>query len=84
MSNHNSFPVLFDKIASVYYIWKIYLYFSIGNGQPTEPALCQLFRHTYIPYLINGVRLATRVYAPNGVSLGPGAQAPKSWLAPQI
>ena len=21
------------------------LYFSIGNGQPTEPALCRLYRH---------------------------------------
>jgi len=29
---------------------KIYLYFSIGNGQPTEPALCQLYRHTSVPY----------------------------------
>jgi len=25
----------------------IYLYFSIGNGQPREPALCQLYRHTH-------------------------------------
>jgi len=33
MSNRNSFRVLFDKIAFVYFIWKIYLYFSIGNGQ---------------------------------------------------
>ena len=35
ISNHNSFRVLFDKIASVYFIWKIYLYlyFSIGNGR---------------------------------------------------
>ena len=27
ISNDNSFRVLFDKIASVYFIWKIYLYF---------------------------------------------------------
>ena len=26
ISNHNSFRVLFDKIASVYIIWKIYIY----------------------------------------------------------
>jgi len=26
ISNHNSFQVLFDKIASLYIIWKIYLY----------------------------------------------------------
>jgi len=37
-----------DKIASVYVIWKLYLY--IGNGQPREPALCKLHRHTSIPY----------------------------------
>jgi len=30
MSNHNFFQVLFDKIVSVYFSWKIYLYFSIG------------------------------------------------------
>jgi len=32
--------VLFDKIASVglYFISKMYLYFSIGNGQPRERA----------------------------------------------
>jgi len=41
ISNHNSFRVLFDKIASVYFNSKIYLHFSIGNGQPVEPALCQ-------------------------------------------
>jgi len=29
---------------------KIYLYFSIVNGQPVEPALCQLYRHTFVPY----------------------------------
>jgi len=50
-SNHNSFGVLFDEIASVYYIWKIYLHFSIGNGQPMEPALCQLNRRTFVPYV---------------------------------
>jgi len=46
ISHHNSFPVLFDKIASVHFIWKIYFYFTTGNGQPGEPALCQLYRHT--------------------------------------
>ena len=51
VSNHIScFRVLFDKIASIYFIWKIYLYLSIGNGQPREPALCLLYRHTVVPY----------------------------------
>jgi len=31
----------------VYFIWKIYFYFSVENGQPREPALCQLNRQTY-------------------------------------
>jgi len=40
--------VLFDKIASVYFIFKsIYLYFSVGNGQPRKSALCQLYRRTF-------------------------------------
>ena len=32
--------------------WEIYSYFSIGNGQPREPALCQLYRYrrTFVPY----------------------------------
>jgi len=50
VSQHNSLRVLFDKIASAYFVWKIYQYFSIGNGQPREPALCHLYRHTFVPY----------------------------------
>jgi len=42
--------VLFDKISSVCFILKIYLYFSIGNGQRRQPALCQLYRRTFVPY----------------------------------
>jgi len=54
-SNDNSFRVLFDKIASVCFTWKIYWYFSIGNGQPNEPALCQLHRHSVVPcYMFYG------------------------------
>ena len=30
-------------------MWKMYSYFSIGNGQPREPALCQLYRRTFVP-----------------------------------
>ena len=25
--------------------------FSTGTGQPMEPALCQLYRHTFVPYI---------------------------------
>ena len=73
ISNRNSFRVVFDKIASVYFIWKIYLYFSIGNGQPREPALCQLYRHTFVPYgpteascfwLLTVPRVCTYTYEP--------------------
>jgi len=51
ISNYNSFRVLFDKIASVLFYWKIHSYFSIGNGHPREPALCRLYRHTFVPYI---------------------------------
>ena len=50
ISNHTSFRVLLDKIASMYFIWKIYCYFNIGNGQLREKALCQLYRHAFVPY----------------------------------
>jgi len=40
ISNHNGFPVLFDKIASVYFICKIYLYFSVGMARPANCANC--------------------------------------------
>jgi len=36
ISNHNIFRVLFDTVASVYFVGKMYLYFSIGNGQHTH------------------------------------------------
>ena len=45
--NHNSFRVLFDKIASADFIWKINLYFSAGNGQHREPALRSNFCIAY-------------------------------------
>ena len=41
--------MLFDKIANVYFIRKTYLYFCIENRQPREPALCQLYRHAFVP-----------------------------------
>jgi len=48
ISNHNRFRVLFRKIATaLYFIWNIYFCFSVGNGQPGEAALCQLYRHTF-------------------------------------
>jgi len=49
MSNHNRLRVLFDTIVSVHFIWKIYYYVSIENGQLRQPALCQLYRHTFVP-----------------------------------
>ena len=44
---------MFDEIASVCFMCekKICIYiFRIGNGQSREPALCQLYRHTFVPY----------------------------------
>jgi len=34
----------------------MYLYYGIGNGQPREPALCQLYRHTFVPYSSPGTK----------------------------
>jgi len=50
ISNHKSFRVLFDKIASAYFIGKMYWYFSVGNGQSREPVQCQLYPRTSVPY----------------------------------
>jgi len=67
ISNRNSFRVLFDKITERYN----YLYFSIGNGQPREPALCHLYctigirfcsvplRATLIFHLVDGLLSTT-------------------------
>ena len=49
--------VLFGKIASVYFIWKIYLYFSIGNGQSSELALFQLYRRTVVPCCLHALNV---------------------------
>ena len=32
ISNYNTFRVLFNETASIYFIWKIYVYFSIENA----------------------------------------------------
>jgi len=40
---------MFDKISFVYFTGKMHLSFSIGNGQPREPALYQLYRRTVVP-----------------------------------
>ena len=53
ISNQNTFRVLFDKLAYMNFIRKIYLYFSIVNDLPREPALCQLYRHTFVPCVCN-------------------------------
>jgi len=81
ISKHNSFRVLFDKITSVYFIWKIYLYFSIGNGQPREPALCQLYRHTFVTYWLQTLQRTTslsckHVYSNGTVHTGVNSQTP--------
>ena len=48
ISDHNSFWVLFDKNFAVYFIWKIYYYFSTGKwlaqGTGTVPIVSAHFR----------------------------------------
>jgi len=61
--DHCSFWVLFDKIASIYcYYVKNYLYFSIENGQPREPALCRLYRNTFVPCYLSGIWSSCRFW----------------------
>ena len=50
ISNHNSFRVVFEKNCfRVFYLKIYFFYFSIRNGQPGKPALCQLYRHSFDP-----------------------------------
>ena len=37
----------FTKLLPYSSFENIYSYFSVGNGQPREPALCQLYRHMH-------------------------------------
>ena len=32
-------------------LFEKYIYFRTGKGQPREPALCQLYRYTFIGYV---------------------------------
>jgi len=56
ISNHNTdncFRALFDKIAPVGadILYEKYIYILVLEfGQPRQPALCQLYRHTFVPY----------------------------------
>ena len=34
-------------------VWATFTFFT-GNGLPREPALCQLYRHTFVPYAARG------------------------------
>ena len=42
----------------LYFEKKNILIFCIGNGQSREPALCQLYRRTFVPYLVKHVQRA--------------------------
>jgi len=56
--------VLFDKIASAYILFEKYIcFFTVGNGQSRELALCQLYRHTFVPYNTYRFFLASSVFA---------------------
>jgi len=47
ISNHNGFRVLFDKLLPYISFEK---YINILALELREPALCQLYRHTFVPY----------------------------------
>ena len=50
VSNCDSFRVLLDKIASVYFIRKKYInILALEMASPWEPALYELYQHTFVP-----------------------------------
>jgi len=55
ISNHSSLRVLFDRFASVYFIWKIYLYFLAleiaGRGNPSTVPVVSA-HYTFVPYIV--------------------------------
>jgi len=61
ISNHNGSRVLFDKNCFRIFNLKnrLYLYFGIGDGQPREPALCQLHSFTSPQNVIAKNRIET-------------------------
>ena len=47
----------------------MYLYFSVGNGQPREQALCKLYRHTFVPSYNKLTQLIERLLNQNVIRL---------------
>jgi len=61
--------VLFDKIASVYFLFEKYIYIlALEMASAWEPALCQLYQHTcvrrsMVDYLhINALTLSSAIF----------------------
>ena len=50
ISNRNSFRVLFELLLLPYILFEECICISIVNGQPSEPAVCHLYRHTFVPW----------------------------------
>jgi len=51
----SNFPITVSECCLIkllpYILFEKYIHIIIGNGQPREPALCQLYRHTFAPYI---------------------------------
>ena len=47
----------------------MYLYFSVGNGQPRERALCKLYRRTFVPSYNKLTQLIERLLNPYVIRL---------------
>ena len=50
---------------------------SIRNGQPREPALCQLYRHTFVPYYVASLLICC-VWAASTTAVSSAAVHPSS------
>jgi len=62
ISNHNSFRVLFDKIASVYSLFEKYIYIlSLEMISPGNQHCALLYLHTFVPYSSTHYRMSGNV-----------------------
>ena len=61
------------------YVWKTILIFSIKNGQPREPALCQLYRHSFVRSLWRCAHDTPRSTSKRSVGGGVSCSTRAAW-----
>jgi len=53
ISNHNSFRMLSKKLLPYILFEKYTNILALDIASPEKPALCQLYRHTFVPFVID-------------------------------